>query len=63
MQLLKQKKAIITGGTAGIGKEIALSFAKQGAHVAIFGTNQERAAEVLKELEGLRLFPEQEFFL
>ncbi|NDE82596.1 MAG: 3-oxoacyl-ACP reductase FabG [Chlamydiia bacterium] len=61
MQLLKQKKAIITGGTAGIGKEIALSFAKQGAHVAIFGTNQERAAEVLKELEGLRLFPEQEF--
>ncbi len=61
MQLLREKKAIITGGTAGIGKEIALSFAKQGAHVAIFGTSSERAAEVLKELETLRLFPEQQF--
>ncbi len=61
MQLLKAKKALITGGTAGIGKEIALSFAKQGADVAIFGTNEERAAEVLKELELNRLSSEQKF--
>lgn len=61
MQLLKTKKALITGGTAGIGKEIALAFAKQGADVAIFGTNPERAAEVLQELENLRLHPEQRF--
>jgi 3-oxoacyl-[acyl-carrier protein] reductase len=62
MQLLKDKKAIITGGTAGIGKEIALAFVKQGASVGIFGTSAERAALVLAELEASRIFPEQKFF-
>jgi 3-oxoacyl-[acyl-carrier protein] reductase len=61
MQLLKAKKALITGGTAGIGKEIALAFAKQGADIAIFGTNVERAAQVIQELEQVRLCPEQHF--
>ncbi len=61
MQLLKAKKALITGGTAGIGKEIAITFAKQGADVAIFGTNEERSAQVLQELEQSRLAPEQRF--
>jgi 3-oxoacyl-[acyl-carrier protein] reductase len=58
MQLLKAKRALITGGTAGIGKEIALAFAKQGADIAIFGTNVERAAQVLQELNQVRLSPE-----
>jgi 3-oxoacyl-[acyl-carrier protein] reductase len=61
MQLLKGKKALITGGTAGIGKEIAVVFAKQGADVAIFGTNPERAAQVVLELEQARISPEQHF--
>src|SRR5581483_596345 len=61
MQLLKAKKAIVTGGTAGIGKEIALTFARQGADVAIFGTNEERAKEVVQELEGVRTSSEQRF--
>jgi 3-oxoacyl-[acyl-carrier protein] reductase len=61
MQLLKDKKALITGGTAGIGRDIAISFAKQGAHVVIFGTNQARADEVVKELESVKMFPEQNF--
>lgn len=61
MQLLKGKKTLITGGTAGIGKEIAAAFAKQGADVAIFGTNEERAATALQELEGVRLTPDQRF--
>ncbi len=52
---------MITGGTAGIGKEIALAFAKQGADVAIFGTNTERSAQVLSELEQARISPEQKF--
>lgn len=63
MHLLKDKKALITGGTAGIGKEIALTFAKQGAHVAIFGTNMERAAQVLQELEQCKVFEEQKFLI
>lgn len=61
MQLLKAKKALVTGGTAGIGKEIAIAFAKQGADVAIFGTNAERAAQVLQELEQAKIAPEQRF--
>lgn len=61
MALLKGKKALVTGGTAGIGRQIALSFAEQGADVAIFGTNQERAESVVSELNALKLFPEQKF--
>ena len=61
MQLLKDKNALITGATAGIGKEIALQFARQGASVAIIGTNEERAEQVLQELEALRVSPDQKF--
>jgi 3-oxoacyl-[acyl-carrier protein] reductase len=61
MQLLKGKKTLVTGGTAGIGKGIALEFARQGASVVIFGTNAERAAEVVAELETERKGPEQQF--
>ncbi len=61
MQLLKKKSAIITGGTAGIGKAIALLYAQNGADVAIFGTNRERAEQTLKELEAHRVDSEQKF--
>jgi 3-oxoacyl-[acyl-carrier protein] reductase len=51
--ILKGKKALVTGGTAGIGQAIAFAMAKAGAHVVIFGTNQERAAQTIKEMESL----------
>lgn len=50
MQMLKGKIAIVTGGTAGIGRAIALEYAKQGASVMIFGTNSERALQVVREM-------------
>ena len=61
MQLLNQKRALITGGTAGIGKEIALQFARQGADVLIFGTNEERATEVIAELKAAACREDQHF--
>lgn len=49
-RLLEDQTAIITGGTAGIGKAIAMRFAEQGARVAIFGTDPNRGEEAVKEI-------------
>lgn len=52
---LQNRVAVVTGGTAGIGRAIALKFALEGAKVVIFGTNPERGELVAKELgEGSR---------
>ena len=61
MQLLKKKSALITGGTAGIGKAIALTYAQNGADVVLFGTNRARADQVLQELEACRSSEDQKF--
>lgn len=50
--LLTGQTAIVTGGNAGIGKAVALSFAEQGAKVAIFGTNEERGNQVVAEIKS-----------
>lgn len=52
-QLLKDEIALITGGTAGIGKAIALKFAEHGAKVVIFGTNADRGNAVVEEVRQL----------
>ncbi len=53
MEHLKGKKAIITGGSRGLGKATALAFAKEGIDVAITGRNEKSLQETVAELKAL----------
>lgn len=53
MSSLKNEVAIVTGGTAGIGKAIAKKLALCGAKVVIFGRSAERGEEVVAEINAL----------
>jgi len=52
MAELKDKVAIVTGGGQGIGREIALSLAKNGANVVVADITDSRF-EVVKEIEAM----------
>ena len=49
---LKDKKALVTGSTAGIGYGIARQLLKEGAHVIINGRTQERIDSAISQLEN-----------
>ena len=50
---LKNNKAIVTGGSRGLGRATAIAFAKEGIDVAITGRNEARLKETVAELEEL----------
>jgi NADP-dependent 3-hydroxy acid dehydrogenase YdfG len=45
---LKNKIAVISGGTSGIGLAIAKSFVEEGAEIFIFGRRQDALDEAVK---------------
>ncbi len=49
---LSDRVAVVTGGTSGIGRAIAVRFAAEGARVIIAGRSAERGGEVVADVEG-----------
>jgi 3-oxoacyl-[acyl-carrier protein] reductase len=48
----QDKVVIVTGGAQGIGREIALYFAKEKAKIVIFDVNEERLAQTVNDLKS-----------
>ncbi|MEN3365374.1 MAG: 3-hydroxybutyrate dehydrogenase [Burkholderiales bacterium] len=48
---LKDKVAIVTGAASGIGKEIAILFAREGAKIAIADLDQKAAGATAREID------------
>jgi len=54
MRLLEGKTAVITGGSRGIGKGIALRFASEGANIALTNIiDNEEFTDAVREIEAL----------
>ena len=49
---LTGKTALVTGSTSGIGQATAIALAARGAHVLVVGRNEQRAKDVVAEIEG-----------
>lgn len=49
-ELLRNRKALITGGTSGIGLQMAKSFLSAGCHVTITGRKQTRVDEACRKI-------------
>lgn len=50
--LLKDKKALITGGSRGIGRVVAEEFLKEGAEVCLLARNREELAKTKEEFSS-----------
>ena len=55
--MLKNKVAVVTGGTRGIGLEIVRVFKENGAEVILFGSRQDTVDKAITQLkeEGMEV--------
>jgi 3-oxoacyl-[acyl-carrier protein] reductase len=51
--ILKDRIALVTGGARGIGREISMLFAGEGADIAICDVNADALAATARDIEGL----------
>lgn len=49
---IRNKYAIVTGGSHGIGRAIALALADEGCNVAVCARNKERIEKTIREIEA-----------
>src|SRR5438128_9222675 len=52
MHELSGQRALVTGGTSGIGRATAEALAREGAHVLVSGRSEARGAEVVAAIEA-----------
>ena len=52
MKLLERKQVLITGGGRGIGKAVAIEFAKNGADVAVASRTESELNQTKKEIKN-----------
>jgi NADP-dependent 3-hydroxy acid dehydrogenase YdfG len=59
--IFRDKKAVISGGSTGIGRAIALELARGGAEVLIFGRHNQELADASRDLKktGARFYTVQ----
>ena len=53
MQRLKDRVAIVTGGGRGIGRDIALAYAREGAHVVVSDIDPDTAKKKSQDILNL----------
>jgi len=53
LEFLKGKHVLITGGSKGIGKEVAKECVKRGANVSILARNPQQLSEACQEISQL----------
>src|SRR5215831_3493515 len=54
MPLLSNHIAVVTGAASGIGRAIAVGFAREGARVVLLDINDRAAAEAAKEIRDMK---------